>query len=77
MLTVTAWRTNIGRGVVTFEQERTAQRTLKRQQRHSRQNVPTVPNPLLTCQICGKVCKSRIGLTSHANAHNRRVQQRT
>ena len=71
-----SWRASISRGVTTLERDRTAQRTLKRQQRHARQNVPADPNPHLTCPVCGKICKSRIGLLSHTNAHGRRMQQR-
>lgn len=68
------WRSKISKGVMILEQERIAQRTLKRQQRHVRREALADPAQILTCQICGKDCGSRIGLTSHMNAHRRRGQ---
>ena len=56
----TAWRTSISRGIATLEQDRTAKLTLKRQQRHARQNTPALPNPHLTCRICGKDISLRL-----------------
>ena len=68
------WKASIKSGVATLEQDRTERRTLKRQQRHARQETPAVANAQFTCPICGKMCLSRIGLVSHTNAHRRREQ---
>ena len=66
------WRSKVNNGAAALEQDRTAHRTRKRQQRHARQGVPAAANPQLACPTCGKVCQSRIGLVSHTNAHRRR-----
>ena len=70
------WRKSISTGVAILEQDRIAHRTLKRQQRHNRQEVPAVANVEFTCPTCGKLCMSRIGLVSHLNAHRCRADLR-
>ena len=69
-----AWKASIKSGTATLEQDRTAYRTLKRQRRHARQESPAVANDQFPCPICGKICRSRIGLVSHTNTHRRREQ---
>ena len=71
----TQWRNKTKSGVNTLEHNWRIHRHQKRLQRHARQDDDVVPDPALTCQACGKVCKSRIGLLSHTNAHQRRQQQ--
>lgn len=65
------WRTKTKKGVDVLEEAWRTHRTWKRQQRHARQDAAAAPDPELTCETCGKVCKSRIGFLSHTNVHRR------
>lgn len=69
------WRAKTKQGVAAIEQARINQRALKRERRHAATDAPAAPNPQWTCQTCGKMCRSRIGLVSHNNAHRRRGQE--
>ena len=66
------WRSTCKEGLSHLENTIHEARQAKRHRRHN----PTVQaqNPELECQLCGKVCGSRIGLHSHLNWHRR--QQR-
>ena len=64
------WRALCREGSNHLEEARNMAREERRQRRHN-QNGAFPANPDLTCQLCGKVCGSRIGLFSHARWHGR------
>ena len=70
----TTWAAKVSKGVEALEQDRTAQRNLKRQQRHARRAAPVDPDPQLTCPYCNKTCRARIGLVGYLRACRPREQ---
>ncbi len=70
-----SWRQLLHRGTASFEINRLAQATAKQQLRKERERErhfhgPTLPI-ITTCDICLRVCGSRIGLLSHRRSHLR------
>ena len=65
------WRSLVNAGVTRLENERNLARQQRRDRRQNRPMGILPPNPNLTCQLCGKVCGSRIGLHSHMRWHQR------
>lgn len=37
----------------------------------SKQTIATLETKKFKCEVCGKICKSRIGLVSHSKSHNK------
>lgn len=64
------WRTLCSEGCSHLEEARNLAREERRRRRHYRNEAPPA-NAALTCQQCGKVCGSRIGLISHTRWHER------
>ena len=64
------WRALCREGCSHLEEARNLAREERRQRRHN-QNEALPANPNLACQLCGKVCGSRIGLHSHTRWHER------
>ena len=70
----TGWRQAVKKGARSFEAERLKARADKRQKRKAKEalGVKVQQNPAsadFVCQICGRACKSRIGLYSHSRTH--------
>ena len=65
------WRATCASGVVHLEAARTSKRQEKRARRHQRRTENADDGPAFPCEVCGKVCRSRIGLHSHMAAHQR------
>ena len=71
----TAWRQAVKIGIRSFEDERLKTRAHKRQKRNAKEalDIKVQQNPAsadFVCQICGRACKSRIGLYSlHSRTH--------
>ena len=65
------WRSTCTSGVAHLEASRTSKRQEKRARRHQRQTVAADDGPAFPCEVCGKVCRSRIGLHSHRATHQR------
>ena len=67
------WRTLSRQGLLHFEEARNRRLLEARERRHQATalNTSTAP-PDLVCPECGRVCGSRIGLSSHWRAHQRR-----
>ena len=64
------WRSTCREGLSHLENTIHEARQAKRQRRHN--PIPQAQNnPELECQLCGKVCGSRIGLHSHLSWHRR------
>ena len=65
-----AWRHTVSLGLLRFEENRIIVRESARLQRKIRAAEPT-GQPAFPCDVCGKVCRSSIGLWSHRNSHHR------
>ena len=65
------WRATCATGVAHLETARANKRQEKRARRHQRQTVAADDDPAFPCEVCGKVCRSRIGLHSHRATHQR------
>ena len=70
----TAWRQTVKKGIRSFEAEQLKTRADKREKRKTREalDINVQQNPAsadFVCQICGRSCKSRIGLYSHSRTH--------
>ena len=65
------WRTVCQRGVLCLEENRLEAMRRKRERRHQATNAPSSQQEEFTCEQCGRVCRSRIGLHSHMRAHFR------
>lgn len=63
------WRLACRNGLDTFERTRNRTREERRLRRH--REVFLNPDRVWTCDECGRVCGSRIGLDSHLSAHAR------
>ena len=60
------WQQAVCNGLQTHETALALHRETKRKLRKQKANMPTpAPDPAHTCNVCGRVCLSRIGLTSH------------
>ena len=68
----TTWRNRIVVGVKAHEADILAEMEEKRQRRKQPQPDPS-PNSAHTCNLCGRRCKSRIGLLSHTKSCRTRV----
>ena len=66
------WRQTSQLGLDKLERDRRDHRDSMRRRRHERANQPSMPLDSLVCQICQKICLSRIGLISHLRMHDRR-----
>ena len=71
----TAWRQAVKKRLRSFEAERLKARADKRQKRKSKeaQDIEVQQIPVsrdIVCQMCGRACKSRIGLYSHSRTHS-------
>ena len=67
------WRAKCHEGAKKCEKKVNERMRLRRQRRHRLQNQNVAPeNGGFPCNICGRVCLSRIGLQSHIKAHQRR-----
>lgn len=64
------WRVLCNEGCSHLEEARSLAREERRQRRHN-QNRVLQASPDLTCQLCGRICGSRIGLHSHTRWHER------
>ena len=66
------WRKICHTGMATFEANRLAKLTKKRTRRIKRfNNHPQLDAETFTCAVCGRVCRSRIGLHSHQKKHSK------
>ena len=65
------WRSVCYRGVENLEEQRHENMRRRRERRHQIANLPPPQQGDFTCQECGRVCRSRIGLHSHISAHQR------
>ena len=65
------WHSLCNEGVTKLEDKRNLARQQRRERRHNRPMGILSPDPNLTCQTCGKVCGSRIGMHSHTQWHPR------
>jgi len=63
------WRQCYREGVQLFEQRRTQARDERRERRRRVRAID--PNSPWSCDYCGRVCASRIGLYSHMASHTR------
>ena len=63
------WRALSKAGLALFDEDRIKWLNERREKRH-RVAQPTGPN--FPCPECGRLCQSRIGLSSHVRAHRRR-----
>lgn len=60
------WRKALAEGVIVHDNAWVDLLTQKRDLRHQRAAAPpTSPHAQFVCRICGRCCRSRIGLTSH------------
>lgn len=60
------WQQALRNGLQTHETALALHRETKRKLRKQKATMPTpAPDPAHTCDVCGRVCLSRIGLTSH------------
>lgn len=67
------WRTLSRQGLLHFEEARTRRLLEARERRHQAAASTTSTTPTdFVCPECGRFCGSRIGLTSHLGAHQRR-----
>ena len=70
----TVWRQAVKKRIRSFEAERLNTRADKRQKSKAKEalDIEVQQNPAsanFVCQICGRACKSRIGLYSHSRTH--------
>ena len=69
----TAWRKAVKKGLRSFEDDRVKAREDKRLKRKANEALGAIVQPIpsanFVCQICGRACKSRIGLYSHSRTH--------
>ena len=66
------WRSKCHEGARKSEQKRNEKLRIRRERRHNRSNNVAQEDEGFPCTICGRVCRSRIGLQSHLRAHQRR-----
>ena len=64
-----SWRGLCHQGVQLAEENRMAHRLAKGQRRKLAKAAPVPSGQIYTCPVCGKQCKSRIGLYSHQKTH--------
>lgn len=64
-----SWRGLCQKGVQCAEEGRRKQRLAKSQRRKLAQSAPATSEQVFTCPVCGRQCKSRIGLYSHQRTH--------
>ena len=64
------WRSTCREGLYRLENTIHETRQAKRLRRHN-PTPQAQDNPELECQLCGRVCGSRIGLHSHLSWHRR------
>ena len=63
------WRALTRQGLQCFEEGRNRRLLEARERRHQAAlSTPTVSNDFV-CPVCGRACRSRIGLTSHLRVH--------
>ena len=66
------WRKICHAGMATFEANRLVKLAEKRTRRIKRfNNHPQLDAETFTCAVCGRVCRSRIGLHSHQKNHSK------
>ena len=68
------WRAACHNGARSFEHGRNERMRERRQRRHEIR--PPNQEDVYPCNRCGRVCLSRVGLTSHLRAHQRRDEGR-
>jgi len=66
------WRRSVCQAVSSFECCRRASLEDKRRRRKNRDALATIRDQTFVCSRCGRICLSRIGLTSHQRACSRR-----
>ena len=64
-----AWRCAISLGARKAEEQRMTHARQKRERRKERTASAQPADPAFTCPECGRVCRARIGLTSHLRTH--------
>ena len=67
-------RTVCHRGVKCLEEKRNENMRRKRVRRHQTAYAPPYQQGEFTCQVCERVCRSRIGLHSHMRGHFRNTE---
>ena len=66
----TKWRGLVRRGAGEYEAKRISEAEQKRAQRKARARAPTeLSSSDLSCSICNRQFKAKIGLTSHLRTH--------
>ena len=68
------WRSMTNRGLEDFESRRHEWLRDRRERRHRTMTGPTEGASYM-CNKCGRSCTSRIGLSSHMRAHQRREEE--
>ena len=63
------WRAHSKASLALFDEDRIRWLNERRERRHT---VAQPTGPDFPCPECGRLCKSRIGLSSHVRAHRRR-----
>ena len=66
----TCWRRTSRMGVANLEQKRITMEAQKRERRKNRENDnDTADSTSCLCNVCGRLCRSAIGLYSHQRTH--------
>ena len=65
------WRSKCHEGARKCEQKRNERMQLRRERRHNQDTDVASEDRRYPCVICGMACRSRIGLFSHTQAHQR------
>ena len=65
----TAWRSQVKKGVNSYEAKRLAELDEKRKALKARSAEPPNIQTAVTCSLCGKLCKNNAGLRAHMRIH--------
>ena len=64
-----SWRAKTWQGIRSYEARRTSELNMQRLACKARSAIPPDPRTAVACSVCGKLCKSALGLRSHMRVH--------